>query len=479
MENIPGIENPPVTDYADQNRWLTGREHTMADTSAHAPAGSGDALTVATASRLASISAPLTGKARIQSIDTLRGVALFGILLMNIVAFANPFAAYLDPRVDGAGAGIDLATFMAVDILAEGSMRAIFSMLFGAGMLIFLNKPNADPDAVKLLYYRRALLLVAFGLFNAYILVWPGDILYTYGMTGLVLYFFRNQPATRLAGIAAAVLVLLALVHSGMHWQARMLNNEVTALQALPEGTELTAEQTATMEAWETFLEQQFMTPALIAEEQAIKQSGYWDNFVHAAQSNVFIQTFAFVVNTFWDALAMMLLGMAFLKWGVFDASRSMRFYTLLCLLGFAVGIPLNAWETITYVNSGYQLHWSSFNRPTYDLGRLSLALGYIGLVMMICKSGVLGFLRHGLARVGQMALTNYLSQSVICNLVFLGFGLGLAGELQRHQIYYIVLAIWIAQFWFSIWWLASTQSQLIGVSGLDQRTMRLVCRPA
>ncbi len=397
---------------------------------------------------------PITGKARIESIDTLRGVALFGILLMNIVAFANPFAAYLDPRVDGAGSGINLATFMAVDILAEGSMRTIFSMLFGAGMLIFLNKPNADPADVKSLYYRRALLLVAFGLFNAYVLVWAGDILYAYGMTGLVLYFFRNLPAKRLAQMGVGVLFLLAIIHGGMHVQGRMLKSEVDAIQALPAGTELSVEQTEIMEAWDTFLEQQFMTPELIASELEIKQSGYWENFKQTAMSNFFIQTFAFVINMFWDALAMMLLGMAFLKWGVFDASRSFRTYLTMCLVGFGIGIPLNAWETFTFVNSGFEIYWNTFNRPTYDIGRLSLALGYIGLVMLICKSGVLTWLRTGLARVGQMALTNYLSQSIICNFLFMGFGFGLAGELERHQIYYVVFAVWVFQFFFSIWWL-------------------------
>ena len=87
------------------------------------------------------------------------------------------------------------------------------------------------------------------------------------------------------------------------------------------------------------------------------------------------------------------------------------------------------------FVNSGFEPYWSAFNRPTYDIGRLSLALGYIGLVMMICKAGIFSAIRSALAAVGQMALTNYLGQSIICNLVFLGFGLGLVGELERYQL--------------------------------------------
>jgi len=110
----------------------------------------------------------------------------------------------------------------------------------------------------------------------------------------------------------------------------------------------------------------------------------------------------------------------------------------------------------MTFINSGFAHHWVPGARPSYDVGRLSLAFGYIGLIMMICKSGVLTAFRKGMAAVGQMALTNYLSQSIICNFVFMGFGLGLVGELPRHQVYYVVFGVWIFQLVFSVFWLKS-----------------------
>ena len=411
-------------------------------------------LTEELAAQAAATASPITGKARIQSIDTLRGVALLGILLLNIIAFANPFAAYMDPRVDGATAGIDLATFMTMDILFEGSMRAIFSMLFGAGLLIFMAKPNTDPEYVKGLFYRRTLLLVAFGLFNAYILVWAGDILYGYGMAGLVLFFFRDFSARKLALYSAIVFVLLTIMHSGLQYNTRTLKSEADAVAALPAGTELSDEQQSAVDSWIGFLETQAMTPELIQEELETKQAGYVANFIGAAKSNIIMQTITFVGFVLWDVLAMMLLGMAFWKWGLFDASRSLRVYMTMLLLGFGIGIPLNYWETLTYVNSGFEPHWIANMRPTYDIGRLSLAMGYIGLVMVICKIGVLGAVRNALAKVGQMALTNYLSQSLICNVIFMGFGFGLAGELARHQIYYVVIGVWIFQLVTSSLWL-------------------------
>ena len=398
--------------------------------------------------------APIDNKARIQSIDTLRGVALFGILLMNIIAFAFPLAAYSDPTVDGSTEGINLAVFVTMDVFVEGSMRAIFSMLFGAGLLIFVAKPDANPDYVKKLFYRRTWFLIMFGLINAYIFVWVGDILYAYGVAGLVLYFFKDLPAKKLASYSIGIFILLGIIHSGGHYNTKALREQVVIVEALPAGTLLTAEQEETLDAWDQMLEQQFASPELIQEDLEQKRSGYVENFIASAKLNIFLQTFILIANNLWDVLAMMLLGMAFFKWGLLDASRSLRFYTFMTLIGFGIGLPLNIWETTLFVDSGFELYWSAGLRPTYDISRLSMAIAYIGLIMMICKSGVLSWFRSSLAAVGKMALTNYLSQSVICNFIFMGFGFGLAGELERHQVYIIVGEIWLFQLIFSVLWL-------------------------
>ncbi len=398
--------------------------------------------------------APVSGKARIKSIDTLRGVALLGILVINILAFAQPFGAMFDPRVDGASEGVGFALFAGAEIFVEGGMRALFSMLFGAGLLIFMNKPDSDSGEVRGLYYRRTGLLILFGLINAYPLLWVGDILYIYGMTGLLLFLFRDLSASALLRWALGVLLLTTLIHSGLHVSMRQLGETVAQAQALAPGVEMTEQQREAVQAWDAMLEGQGLSEAGQAEEIEARRSGYVDNFVFAAGLTIYMQTVGLLVFGLWDALGMMLLGMALMKWRVFDASRSMKFYLLLTLLGFGVGIPLNAWETMTFVDSGYQIHWQSINRPTYDLGRLSLALGYTGLVMTICRSGALSRLQSALANVGQMALTNYLMQTVICNFVFLGIGLGRFAEWDRQGMYLFVLGVWIFQIVFSHMWL-------------------------
>lgn len=400
--------------------------------------------------------APVTTKSRIQSIDVLRGFALLGILLMNILVFAFPFAAYSDPRIDGATEGLNLAVFASMDVLVEGSMRAIFSMLFGAGMLIFLAKRDTDSGVLRGLFYRRTVLLIMFGLVNAYIFIWPGDILYTYGMAGLLLYFFREFSALRLAQYSIAIFLLLGVIHTALHMNTRAMRASVEAVESLPAGTVLSEEQEQTLSEWNSFLEQQFVSPELVAQEYESKKSGYVDNFMAYAPVNLMLQTLVLITNTLWDVLAMMLLGMAFFKWGLLDASRQARDYWLLVVFGLGLGLPLNIFETSAYISSGYQMYWAGAFRPTYDLSRLLLAVGYIGVIMLVCKYAVLPGLRKALAAVGQLALTNYLAQSVICNLIFMGFGLGMFGELERYQAYLVVVGVWIFQIIFSLIWLRS-----------------------
>ncbi len=397
---------------------------------------------------------PVTRKVRIRSIDTLRGVALLGILLMNIIAFGLPYASYFNPVFDSNLEGINLSTYIAMDIFVEGSMRGIFSMLFGAGFLLFITKPDTNEDLVRGLYFRRTVLLILIGVFNAYILVWPGDILFTYGVAGLLLYVFRHSSAKKLTLISGVIFALLAILHTASHMGSRGLREEVLEIEALPASTELNQVQQQTLAEWDTFLDQQLFTPELVEQDLQIRKSGYLEIFLFLVPFSLIIQTLGLVSSGLWDALAMMLLGMAFMKWGIFNASRSMRFYLGMFVIGFGTGLPINYFEVNAFVSSGFEIYWEAANRPTYDLGRLLVAIGYIGLIMMVCKSGILHLLRSALASVGQMALTNYLSQSLICNAIFMGWGFNLLGELERFQIYYVVLGVWLFQLIVSPIWL-------------------------
>jgi uncharacterized protein len=398
---------------------------------------------------------PITKKDRIQSIDTLRGVALFGILIMNIIGFGLPLSSYFNPSLDGNLEGMNLTAYMTMDIFFEGSMRAIFSMLFGVGVIMFTSKPDNAEIPLADLWFRRTTLLIVFGVINAYILLWVGDILYAYGVAGLFLFLFRNSTPAKLLGYAAILLVFLGFMGAGQHAHLKQLSEEVKVIEALPESAERTEEQLATLDEWHAALEANFALPEQAEADLELKRSGYFEIMAGIAPVNMLIQTTLFYIHGLWDVMAMMLIGMALYKLHCFDASRSFRFYGGMMVVGFGVALPVNYYEVMMYIDNGFAAEWAMNSvRPTYDIGRLGMAIGYIGLVMLICKSGILTWLRSSLAAVGQMALTNYLSHTVICNFIFMGYGLGLFGQLNRYEIYYVVLGIWIFQLIVSPLWL-------------------------
>jgi uncharacterized protein len=398
---------------------------------------------------------PVRARNRITSIDTLRGVALFGILIMNIVAFGLVGSAFSNPNPDGALAGVNFWTYVSVEVLFEGSMRGIFSMLFGAGVILFTARGDSPEAAAETadLYYRRTILLILLGLFDAFLLLWTGDILYIYGFAGLFLFLLRNVSASRLLSAALIMLALYAGFELFRLQHYSEMQAEAAEAQALlADDQELEDEQQEAIDAWQEELESIRPKQEELDEELAMRRSGYFTVLEGQALEVIEYQAVSVRSYSFWDALITMMLGMALFKYRVFDASRSRRFYTVMALLGFAVGVPVNAWEVYRFVASDYDIFATI--QPTYDVGRLGCAFGYVGLVMLYCKSGIWSWLNASLAAVGRMALTNYLAHSVICALFFTGVGFGLVGELQRHQLYYVVAGIWLVQLIASPLWL-------------------------
>lgn len=152
----------------------------------------------------------------------------------------------------------------------------------------------------------------------------------------------------------------------------------------------------------------------------------------------------------------MMLLGMALLKSGFLTAQWSSRRYVWVLGMGWGVGLLVNGLEVAWQIQQGFQmkpLMMASF--VTYDLGRIPMTFGHVAAVMLLVRSGRLRLLLQVFARTGQMALTNYLSQSLICLFLFTGAGLAWFGQLERYQLYYIVGVIWILQLIWSHWWLS------------------------
>ncbi|MEL7046297.1 MAG: DUF418 domain-containing protein [Pseudomonadota bacterium] len=403
--------------------------------------------------RSASRADPVEQRARLHSIDTLRGFALLGILLMNIVAFGT--AAYFDPLLDGANTGLNFVTYATMDIFVEGSMRAVFSMLFGAGVLLFTAKASLGQSRIRALWYRRTSLLVVFGLVDAYLLLWFGDILYVYGMVGLCLYLVRDWSPRKLLAAALVIVFVLGLLGYGEHRNIRSIWEAYEQIDPEKPSELLSGEERQAVEDWERWLNASNSGPDVAEGFISLRKLNYLDIVRNLAPINFYLQTVDFLFGSFWDALSMMLLGMALMKWRVFSAQLPSQTYWRMLIVGFTLGLGTNSIEVILQVQSGFAPQWQSWNvRPSYDIGRLGMAFGYIGLVMLFCQSGLWPRAQRALAAVGQTALSNYLMHSVICGYIFTGAGMALVGSLERWQLYPIVAGIWILQLTLSSLWL-------------------------
>ena len=396
-------------------------------------------------------SLPTTEAGRIESLDVLRGFALLGILLLNIIGFGMLSPSYSNPGFDLAGASaINVSSWIVVELFAEGAMRCLFSILFGAGVVLFTDTKSGW------VHYRRTFWLLMFGLFNAYILLWSGDILVTYALAGAVLYLARNRSAKALIMIAGVLIILMSLLHAVTAYglgEAEKAQQRVLAAEANGDESQRVDQEAAL--AWQEFTGDFELDDAGAKAEIAARTDSYSSVFSWTADQNAGVYAFVLPIFLFWDALAMMILGMALYKTGVLQAARSRAFYIKLTIAGFGLGLIFNAYEAYRALSSDFAV-MSTFAQmqPTYHFGRLSVAVGYIGLLCLICRSDVLQAFTTRLALVGRMALTNYLMQSLICAVIFTGLGFGLLGDWQRIELYGVVIAIWAFQIWLSAFWL-------------------------
>lgn len=404
--------------------------------------------------------APVQAADRILVLDVLRGFALLGILTMNITGMGMASSAYFDPLVGrgGLAAGnLDIWVWRGTDIFFEGAMRTLFSMLFGAGIVLFTTGLKAKSGS---LHYRRTFWLLLFGVFDVYVLLWTGDILIVYAIGGAILYWLRNLSARWLFAAGATLLILLSLFHFGSY-VGMSAGREALELvrQAEASGAEISTDQRELAKMWIDFRDDSIPTQEYLVEEIATRKESY--RSVWYWSSAYFTDQLGFVLPIIMmpDAIVMMLLGMALFKCGVLDGTRSRAFYGKLAVAGFVVGLTVNGYEAYRSHSSGYDfLNVFGFMQATYDVGRLGMALGYMGLVVWWCKGDKWIALRTRLSAVGRMALTNYLMHSLIALLLFTGTGFALVGELARWQLYPIMLAIWGFQLWFSPWWLSRHQ---------------------
>ncbi len=395
---------------------------------------------------------PVIQTERIDSLDTLRGFSLLGILLLNIASFGLPFAAYMNPTVAGGAEGPNFTIWLTAMTLWDGKFRCIFSMLFGAGAFILLDRAERRGAGIEAadIYYRRTLWLILIGLLHAH-LIWYGDILYPYAVCGLLLFPFRKLSAKALIITGAVIILLHSLQGLGAGYGIAELRDKAVAAAKAPAPT---SEQQKTIQEWKQLADMFEPPKADVEKEIQAHRSGWVDNLAHRSPLAAMMEFTMFFQFMFLDVLAMLILGMGLAKARVFDASRSVSFYAKMTVAGLAIGVPFNFWAASQWAATGFDTPaYFTFIGASADTGRLAVALGYTGLIMLACKAG-LNFLTRPLAAVGRMALSNYLLTSILCTLFFNGYGAGYFAKLERHQLYYVVLAMWAINLALSPIWL-------------------------
>lgn len=399
---------------------------------------------------------PTVKNDRINALDINRGVAVCGILLMNITGFGL-YHAYENPTISGGAAGWNLTVWWVNSVFFEGTMRGMFSVLFGAGIILFTSRiSNSNPADIIDLFFKRLLWLILFGIIHCYLLLWSGEILYSYGLIGMLAFGFRHLMPRNLIIWCGVFLLAATLWNVSDYFNVRSQQADALAAEAKKSnGDTLTEAEAAAITTWQDLVKDNTPDPKKMEKEIAEKRKGYFSIVMHTVPEHQYMQTmFVYRLGVF-DTLAMMLLGMAFLKLGVLQASRSIRFYLIMGLVGYATGVTVNYLETSNIVNHHFEVLAIRTSEMSYQIGRVANMCGHIALIMLFVKSGWLPLLQRALAAVGQMALTNYISQSLICNFIFLGYGLSMYGTLQRYQLYYIVFGVWIFQLIVSPIWLS------------------------
>jgi uncharacterized protein len=376
---------------------------------------------------------------------------------MNIVGFGQPFA-YSDPSVAGGATGADLGAWIVTSVFFEGTMRGLFTLLFGAGVVLFTSRAErVDPTTAADLHVRRMLWLVAFGFLNSHVLLWTGDILFEYGLVGLVVYAFRKSPPRLLLAVALCGFTLITARGAlEAHGLAQQRSAATAASAAAAGGATLSAEQQQAIDDWQEHLDEVKPSAEKIGAEIEAMRGGFGSAWQTVTETIRYFRTEFFYQCGFLEHFATMLLGIALFGYGALQGRWTTRQYAWLALGGYAIGLTINVLETRAIIQSGFDpivLAWVGY--ATYELGRLPTMLGHLGLVLLLWRAGVAAAALRRLAAVGRMAFTNYLAQSLICTLLFTGVGLGLYGQLRRHELYYVVAAIWILQLAWSPWWLA------------------------
>lgn len=376
---------------------------------------------------------------RIAAMDVARGVAVLGILAMNIVAYAMPEAAYVNPRAWGGTGVADVVTWAVTFMLVDGKMRGLFSLLYGAAILLVMDQAEMAGKDGRRAMLARSVVLLCIGLAH-YLLLWWGDILALYAVVGLVAMLFANRSALQLAVAAFGMFALHFLLLGLFQWWIGGAADAVSA-----DG----------MMQWSYLLEALGQPGSeAIAREIALLRGDFAgiaiDKLAHLTDWFIGAQYMTL------DTLGFMLLGMAMLKGGFLSGSWPAEQYRAVARHCFVIGLPFMAGLAFWAVWSGFDIVTTFGIVVAWSFPfRIPLTVGWAALIYWLVRLSPAWWPSARLVAAGRMALSNYLGSSLLMTGIFYGWGFGLFGSVGRAQLYVLVVACWVLMLTWSPAWLA------------------------
>lgn len=400
--------------------------------------------------------APIGTTERIRGVDIARGLALLGILLVNVRFFFTPLGTSIDPTVQLPGVElttVDAIVWSVVEALCSFKFISLFSILFGFGLAMQATRAANAGDTRWGPGLRRLGLLLAIGLFHG-LFVWYGDILTLYACVGvIILCCARLSPRTLLlvAGVVAGITLFLSVVTASMQWIGASFPEpfdppELTAAIEDMRAAEEAARELDAPRGWQAMVEANFniRSPAWISAEIAAMREGPFLDALLFRATNFGFSYIAAIFGYGWHVLTMMLFGVYALRSGLFanDPSASRRRRNFALIAG-AIGLPAALLAPGAFWIFGLDSPAAAFwHLVLLEVGALSLPLAYASVIIE-WGPRLPGFLATPLERTGRMSLTVYLSESILCTALASWWGFALFGTMSDMRLSLIALVVW------------------------------------
>ncbi|MCM3711173.1 DUF418 domain-containing protein [Sporosarcina luteola] len=356
---------------------------------------------------------------RIEALDTLRGFALLGIFIVNMLTFHSPYF-YIDAH-SYFSTPSDVASYKLINIFVETSFYPIFAMLFGYGLNMQYEKAIANGTSYVPMMARRLAILMGFGLIHA-LFIWSGDVLFTYALMGFIMLAVVRVPKKWLLWIALIVYMLPTLLVIGGIYLLEKLNPN---------------------QLMEGFVDIQRIELAITA----YAHGSYGEALVFRMTEWLLIGLSGSFLGVFM-VLPLIMLGAAFSKWKLFEQAAELKGkIAIVGLIALAVGIFIKSWPYM----DGFAYHNTLIQQL---IGGPILAIGYASVIILLCQLPVFRKIFRPISKAGRMSLTTYLMQSIIATLLFYGYGFGLYGKVDLETGTMIAVGIFAIQVIFAELWL-------------------------